>query len=183
MQEELLIRYCAPTLAGIKTGSLFSCAYTTKEEIFLAVRAFNRLLGSKGLRVVPICLGNGRALIYIYRPSQLRQDFGDCHACQMLTSRGYQCGNPELCIAQLIKKVRTETEFPHEIGLFLGYPPEDVAGFMQCPKGAGKCSGLWKVYGDEHQAQKLFATYKKCSHVYYNQWVNGKSIERLTVAV
>ena len=33
MSEERLIRQCAPTLAGIKTGSLFPCPYETREEL------------------------------------------------------------------------------------------------------------------------------------------------------
>ena len=47
-------------------------------------------------------------------------------------------------------------EFPHEIGLFLGYPVEDVKGFI---KNRGKnClySGYWKVYGKMAEKAKLF---------------------------
>ena len=33
MSEERLIRQCAPTLAGIKTGSLFPCPYETLEAM------------------------------------------------------------------------------------------------------------------------------------------------------
>ena len=46
-----------------------------------------------------------------------------------------------------------------------------------------KFVGCWKVYGDEKSAKKQFARYKKCTDVYCSQWANGKSIERLTVAV
>ena len=30
MSEDLLIRHCSPTLAGIKTGNLFSCACASR---------------------------------------------------------------------------------------------------------------------------------------------------------
>ena len=33
MSEELFVSQCAPTLAGVKTGSLFSCPYETREEL------------------------------------------------------------------------------------------------------------------------------------------------------
>ena len=33
MSEELIIRCCAPTLASIKTGNMFTCPYTDKEEL------------------------------------------------------------------------------------------------------------------------------------------------------
>ena len=69
------------------------------------------------------------------------------------------------------------------IGLFLGYPPEDVCGFIENKADACKCVGCWKVYGDEDAAKKLFAKYKKCTDVYCTLFANGRSIERLTVAV
>lgn len=45
--------------------------------------------------------------------------------------------------------------FPHEIGLFLGYPPEDVQGFLADP-GGGRCKlcGHWKVYHDVEGARR-----------------------------
>ena len=44
-------------------------------------------------------------------------------------------------------------EFPHEVGLFLSYPPEDVKGFIDHRANDFKCAGLWKVYGDEEKAR------------------------------
>ena len=38
-------------------------------------------------------------------------------------------------------------EFPHEIGVFLGYPAQDVRGFMEGRKAT--CRGAWHAYGDE----------------------------------
>ena len=71
-------------------------------------------------------------------------------------------------------------EFPHEVGLFLSYPPEDVKGFLEhrpC-----KCVGCWKVYENEEAAKKTFAKYKACTRVYCRQLASGIDIERLTVA-
>ena len=83
---------------------------------------------------------------------------------------------------QLIKRMCADEEFPHEIGLFLGYPPEDVRGFIENGAENCKCVGCWKVYGNVEAAKKTFAKYKKCTDVYSRQQANGKSVERLTVA-
>ena len=83
---------------------------------------------------------------------------------------------------QLIERLRTSPDFPHEIGLFLGYPPEDVRGFIENKAQDCKCVGCWKVYGDETAAQRRFAQYQKCKDVYCAKWEQGRSIERLTVA-
>ena len=61
MSEELVVRQCAPTLAGIKTGSLFSCPCDSPEELRQEVRRINRLLAGKGLCLLPLRFDGSRA--------------------------------------------------------------------------------------------------------------------------
>ncbi len=183
MSEEMLVRHCSPTLAGMKTGNMFTCTFENAENMREALRKLNCTLGKKGLRVLPLRFQNSRALIYVYRPARLSQDLQDETACRLLEERGYQFETPERCIVRLIQRIRESEEFPHEIGLFLGYPPEDVCGFIENKADACKCTGCWKVYGDVDAAQKLFAKYKKCTDIYCTMFAKGRSVERLTVAV
>lgn len=182
MSEDHLIRYCAPTLAGIKTGSLFSCPCTSIEELRKTIRHLNKRLSSKGLRILPLRFSDSKALMYVYRPSGLRQDLSRESALRLLKENGYCTGSCENCIAQLARKLRSSDCFPHEIGLFLGYPPEDVVGFIENKACGCKCTGCWKVYGDVDTAKQKFALYHKCSRVYQNCWENGCSLDRLAVA-
>ena len=182
MSEDYLVRHCAPTLAGIKTASLFTSPYETREQLLESVRRMNRRLRCKGLRVLPLRFSEKRALIYVYRPKQLSIDLSDAVAVKLLEQYGYHTGSCEKCVVRLVQKLRQEEDFPHEIGLFLGYPPEDVCGFIENRACGCKCVGCWKVYGDEAAAQKKFARYKKCTKVYCDQLAKGKDIERLTVA-
>ena len=182
MSEELIVRHCSPTLAGLKTASLFTCSYGSVEELRAGVRQLNRRLSSKGLRIIPLRHGAGRALIYVYRPARLRADMSDAAVGGLLKSFGYSPVCPETCVAELACRLRDREDFPHEIGLFLGYPPEDVQGFIENRAGGFKFTGYWKVYGDEDKARQLFAKYKKCTSVYMDQWSKGRPVERLTAA-
>ena len=178
MSEELIVRHCAPTLANLKTGSLFVCPITDRPSFFSSLRSLNELLVPKGLRALPLRIREYSALVYLYRPSRLKKDLEDPAAIKILQDHGYSCYGK--CLPKLIERVRASEEFPHEIGLFLGYPPEDVQGFLEhrpC-----KCSGCWKVYGDENKAKKTFDLYKKCERVYCQQLARGLDIKRLTVA-
>ena len=74
-------------------------------------------------------------------------------------------------------------EFPHEVGLFLSYPPEDVKGFIDHRAVGFKCAGLWKVYGDEEKARSLFEKYRKCTEIYCTLRQSGLKLEQLAVAV
>lgn len=182
MSGALLVRHCSPTLAGIKTGNMFVCRYDNAGDMRSSVRLWNKTLSGKGLRVLPLRYRNEKALIYIYRPRKLKEDLADETACRLLLERGYHPDNPEGCVANLVRRVSDCEEFPHEIGLFLGYPPEDVCGFIENKACNCKCIGCWKVYGDEQAAQRLFEKYKKCTEIYCTEFAKGRSIERLTVA-
>ncbi|MBR0050680.1 MAG: DUF3793 family protein, partial [Firmicutes bacterium] len=80
------------------------------------------------------------------------------------------------------EKAAGQQTFPHEIGLFLGYPPGDVNGFIQEGPRCAKCTGYWQVYGDEEKALKTFERYRKCTDAYCAQVSCGRSLERLTVS-
>ena len=65
--------------------------------------------------------------------------------------------------------LQKEQLFPHEIGVFLGYPPEDVKAFIkQNGKGAVLC-GYWKVYSN---IKKVHAV---------NEYLCGKSVWKIAL--
>ena len=183
MSEEILIRQGAPTLAGIKTGSLFPYPCEDREDLLADIRRLNRLLVPKGLCLLPIRFLAWQALLYLYRPAELRRDLRDAQASELLRQAGYGDESCARCVARLACRFREGKEFPHEVGLFLSYPPEDVKGFIDHRANDCKCAGLWKVYGDEEKAQTLFAKYKKCTEIYCALWQSGSRLEQLAVAV
>lgn len=159
MSEEAVIRHCSPTLAGLKTGNLFSYPYENRETMHSAICTWNKRLRCKGIRVLPLRYKNGSALIYFYRPALLLRDMEDEKTCRILAGYGYNLSTCEKSIVHLIERLSQSDEFPHEIGLFLGYPPEDVWGFIENKACGFKCVGSWKVYGDAEKAQKMFSRY------------------------
>ena len=167
-------------MASLKTGNMFNCPFSSKEEMTSELRKLNRILGRKGLRILPLRWSNGHALVYLYRPKMLAKDLQNSLAAQLLAECGYTCGNPNSCIAQLILRLRGSQDFPHEVGLFLGYPPADVDGFMH-RKHACKLSGIWKVYDDVEGASRQFARCKRCTEIYLQRYRQGYSLDRLTV--
>ena len=50
MSDEVVLRHCAPTLAGIKTGSLFSYAYSSKEVLGQELREQKIAAADKAMR-------------------------------------------------------------------------------------------------------------------------------------
>ena len=48
-----------------------------------------------------------------------------------LESCGYESGDTDFLLKQLSGRLCLEQDYPHEIGLFLGYPLADVVGFIE----------------------------------------------------
>jgi len=180
MSDELVIRCCAPTLAAIKTGSLFNCTFESRADMTAGLRAINRCLLRKGVCALPLRYRDGKALIYLYRPAMLDQDLSDSLAGDILKEAGYPDADSIRRISWLIRRLRESDSFPHEIGLFLGYPAVDVRGFIRHE--VCKYTGLWKVYeSDAEQAQEIFERCRLCTKAYLKRNQEGWSLSRLTI--
>lgn len=182
MSEDYLIDHAAPTLAGLKTGNLFPCAYDSYGELLREIRSYNRVLTKKGMRLLMLRKTGTQALLYLYRPGRLRADLARSDAAALLRGAGYTDLREDRCIALLAQKLRAFGDFPHEIGLFLSYPPEDVRGFIEHRGHGSKLDGCWKVYGDVPAALRLFRAYRICTDSYRARRAMGESIARLAVA-
>ena len=178
MIQTALMEYCAPTLAGIKTGNLFSLK-SNSPEINQEIRNLNRILTRRGLRLIPIRRTGKRTLVYLYRPDRLMRDLLDPTAAEILREKGYSCKNPDSCVVELVRHLQADEDFPHEIGLFLSYPPADVKAFIKSPCEGVKCCGCWKAYGNEREAQKTFELYQKCTAIYCRECRKGTPLESL----
>ena len=179
ISDQTIAQNCAPTLAGIKTGSMFSAEYKDRKALARELFALNALLAKHGLRAVLLRYMKRRALIYLYRPDALEQDLLDPLAASILRDRGYHASDPRLCLGRLIRQFRQSDSFPHEIGLFLGYPPEDVQGFITNPHAGYQCVGCWKVYGDREKAERIFDRYRQCTKAMCRAAARGKTLEQL----
>lgn len=181
--ERALIEQCSPTLAKLKTASLFTTRYTSYPLLNKEVANWNKLFKEKGLHMQILCKKKDYALLYLYREDCLARDLSDPQRISILKNFDYENTDCQVDMLNRLKcRLATCDDFPHEIGIFLGYPPEDVYGFI-CNKGQ-KCThcGYWKVYGDKQKAISLFEKFDKCKQSYYKLWQQGRHILQLTVA-
>ena len=180
--ESYLIKHCSPTLASIKTASLFSYSYSCVKEFAYDLQRVNQTLNTKGVYVENLRVRDGRALMWVYRKSHLEARLQEMKNRKFLEACGYQTEKLDDVIAKLKKRISSTDDFPHEIGIFLGYPLDDVVAFIKNGGKHSKCTGCWKVYSDEREAMRLFEMYEKCQRVYRKMFLLGKSVKQLTVA-
>ena len=180
--EKTLIGHCAATLAGHKCGSLFSYHLAAGETMEENLNPVNLHLSEKGVRVRLLrgCARGG--LLYVYRPRKLARRLEDPAVRDFLSAQGYTDFSGEGCLATLTRRLAQCEDFPHEIGVFLGYPLTDVVGFIENQGRNFTCCGCWKAYGDPDAAARHFAQLNKCTRVYLRLFHEGTPIFRLAVA-
>ena len=177
--EKTIAFHCAPALAGLKPANLISCDLKQHPKLEEEICALNRSLNGKGLHFRIVCRMEGRVLMLVYRVQVLGKHLEDTQVLAFLKKAGYADGDLEAMILQLQKRLSASHEFPHETGVFLGYPVEDVEGFLRDGGKNCRLSGYWKVYVNEEQTRALFEKFTQCRKTLCLLVSNGISIVQL----
>lgn len=183
--ERELIRHCSPTLASLKTASLFTLKFYSRgdlPELNAALREWNKRLWDKGVAMLALRKSPESALIYVFRIKKLQGALCCPKSEKFLKENGYESASVGTALAALRARLAGLESFPHEIGIFLGYPPDDVIGFIKNNGRNCKYAGCWKVYCNEREAVKAFARFKKCEALNMRLWEQGRTVRQLTVA-
>ena len=181
MVEKRIVEQCAPTLAGIKCGSLFRTTCDIN-AISSEIQLVNGLLNSYGVEVTTFRPSGCGTLVYVYRKDLLsRIEKDDERSIPFLEKSGYDVSSTDSLVNSLKDRTESAGCVPHEIGLFLGYPFDDVKGFINSKGKCSKCIGCWKVYGSVETANRLFDMFHRCRAIYTELYRNGASITSLTV--
>ncbi|MCD7825976.1 MAG: DUF3793 family protein [Clostridiaceae bacterium] len=164
---------CAPVLAGLKVSNLFIISREQIEkvdEILTATDIDSQLISYQGQR----------ATVLLYRKEALLEYLNQDAVRSFLFEMGYE----KLSLRSLFHRFRKRYifyqqgrgEFPHEMGLFLGYPIEDVIGFIEHKGKDFKHSGYWKVYGNVREKISLFWQFDRAQELLIGQVSKGGSV-------
>lgn len=99
--------------------------------------------------------------VLFYNENQMYRLLREDKNMRFLEAYGYRRG---MCLEEVLRilKERYVRVCPHEMGLFLGYPMEDVMEFIQNPNKEALMYGYWKVY---HNAQQAMDTFKRYDEI------------------
>jgi hypothetical protein len=157
---EAFIRWTTgPAIAGIKPASLVSLPQSLGGEPW---RVWGPgICRSLGLSALPLSWSPGRVLVLFFRRRRLNRKILNGIPRRYLQARSYPVNaGLAACLAYLQKRFAEAgkgASFPHEVGIFLGYPPEDVIGFSSGKRSPFPCRGYWRVYHRPERALRTFA--------------------------
>lgn len=178
--ESYAVYHCAPTLAGIKPSNLFTWRHARNESVKEHVFALSGKLSGRGITVETLCECWEHSLVLVYRKNMLEESLNQPGVRDFLSKLGYQEKNGlRGYLDRLKSQISTCPDFPHEIGLFLGYPLHDVAAFIDSPDKRCSTCGEWKAYQNEEDASRVFESFRKCRAELYARFLNGSDISEL----
>lgn len=151
--EKYYLLSVAPILAGVKPSVLISfklCCKGAWEEVR------KQLEEASNLHSLNLYERHGIFSLLIYGKEPLEVRIRNPSSKRILRSHGYPSGEDLNKMLKYLKERFCKCKFPHEIGVFLGYPPEDVQTFIEKNGKDFLCCRYWKVYHNEHSARELF---------------------------
>jgi hypothetical protein len=161
-----LVLELAEVLQGAKPANLVCLANKSRScgrNLYLLWKEHgDALLGESGLQVKVLADRGDSLLLLLYSPEALGLLLGQKSVRVILQKAGYpEPDDFEKTLSELERRVAGEG-FPHEIGVFLGYPLKDVVGFLGWARLPFTCQGPWKIFGDPRESLKLAETHRRC---------------------
>lgn len=155
----------AEVLEGVKPANLINLADRRQpcgRNLFqLWQRHGHSLLAASGLAWREFPGRNGGVLLLAYRHGSLVDLLARPGTQAVLTRVGYaDPADPEAALDQLEKRLGDDG-FPHEIGVFLGYPLKDVAAFLGWVKLPFASQALWRIYGKPERSLALAELFRQ----------------------
>ena len=174
MFEKQLAYYASPSLLGIKCAGLFSLE-KEKFELKEQVERFNSIVKNRKLKLHVLCSCRKRVLLMLYQEELLAERLQKEN--DFLQKFGYpENVSVEQALKILAERISESNDFPHEIGIFLDYPKEDVIGFIENRGKNFLFCHYWKVYSNPEKSRQIFAHYDKCREMLCTKLNQGYDI-------
>jgi len=177
-----LMLECSEVLAGIKPANLISLVNRTRpcgRNLYVLWQRHHEALAARfaDLDFIVLQTRERALLLLCYSREHLEHHLSHAGIRTLLHKAGYEAdASCASLLDELCRRVVKNDSFPHEIGLFIGYPAKDVAAFMGMVNLPFACQGPWKIYGDPTKSLSLADEYRCSRAVMENQLAGCDSL-------
>ena len=174
--ELRLIIQNAAVLKGKRiSGMLF---LNDKELAIISMKLHNT-----NISLIILCTCKKRHLVMVYRAKELEEHLRSKEVSDYLREFGYRRDDFISNLIRLHQRMNgfynKMKEFPHEVGVFLGYPICDIKGFLENKGERYLHSGYWKIYGNLEETRKKFLSYDEAREIAIDEFLSGRELESI----
>ncbi|MCR4579270.1 MAG: DUF3793 family protein [Treponema sp.] len=176
--DSVFVQHSAPTLCGIKPGNMFSISaenYSVKK-----VRSWRKEFYKQGVLLKTIRVSDSLILFFVYDFVWIRKILSDSLVKAFLKGKDYPVERGSFAvIKEMFIRLEKSGGFPHEVGIFLGYPLADVIAFEKHDGKNCKYCGYWKAYSNVENAKMCCCMYNNCSRMCKQWFEEGFSLPQI----
>ena len=174
-----VVTQCAPVLKGVKISNLI----TMKPGGWRKIRAY---LKKSRIICIPLYADAEKEVLFLYRYEQLERHLKNREVREFLRGCGYESFEVASVLVRLRRRYQLyagiSKEFPHELGVLLGYPVGDVQGFIDNRGENSLTSRYWKVYQNPKEAEKIFDLYDRVTEQALKEIMCGRTLSHVAVS-
>ena len=174
-----VVTQCAPVLKGVKISNLI----TMKPGGWRKIRAY---LKKSRIICIPLYADAEKEVLFLYRYEQLERHLKNREVREFLRGCGYESFEVASVLVRLRRRYRLyagiSKEFPHELGVLLGYPVGDVQGFIDNRGENSLTSRYWKVCQNPKEAERIFDLYDRVKEQALKEIMCGQSLSHVAVS-
>lgn len=167
-----IARSAGPTIAKEKASSLITFSKINRDLQAIWESFKNKVEEKLDVKYFELKKDEASTAVLFYNEKMLESILKKEKNMKFLQRFGYK-DDMRLEEALTLLSKRFKNLCPHEIGIFLGYPLNDVVFFVDCPNEKCKMVGYWKVYHDIEEAKNIFKKYDDIKHNIINLIMKG----------
>ncbi|MCK4401353.1 DUF3793 family protein [bacterium] len=174
-QQDYLLKHLvlrlAPVLVGIKPASLLSlcnCEYSGENHYDLWQKQKEDVISKLGISFRELKDTSRGEQVLFYNDDVLFNRITQPENLIFLKRFEYSFCQGLEDYLEMLKARFNGSSFPHEIGLFLGYPLKDVKGFIEKKSFPLPVKCRWQVFYRPDESMRLMNMYKKAERVFLN---------------
>ncbi len=180
---------CMPTLLKTKPSSLvsFHKKYIEDKNTFFNILAQEAEQFKCSYEV--LYESENTYYIILYYAELLNEVLSRHYQNVILKENGYRKGTDNFEYNLIHFKSRFQefkknkgSEFPHEVGIFLGYPIIDVEEFIKNKGENYMLCGYWKVYHNVEEAGKTFEQFRKLRDEAMDLFFTGRDLRDIVMS-
>ena len=181
--ETFLVYNLSLVIAGIKPAITVTIK-KNNQKLYNSWNDFGScFLDNIDLKFIELRESNDSIIAMIYDEYMLEKELSQKSHMEFLFNLGYPSNASISDYLNILKNRYEKYHCPHELGLFLGIPFEDVKDFMECTTKKCLFCGYWKVYNNGNKAKEIFNKYDKVKEYTIKNMLNGNSSRDLALSI
>lgn len=181
--ENFIVYKTSWVIAGIKPA--VTIGFKKKDEkIYENWNLYGKdFLLDINLKYIELRENDDSIILMIYDEEVLKRELDKKEQIDFLINLGYP---NQIEVDRYVKTLKERYEkyhCPHELGLFLGIPFEDVKDFMECTTKKCLLCGYWKVYNNSDEAKMIFSQYDEVKYYTMKNMLKGNSSRILVSSI